>query len=131
LGKAALLEQGNEVTIISYGAGVHWALEVLQKHSHLGADLIDLRTLQPLDTETLYASVHKTGKAIILQEDSSFGGMASEISALLMEHCFESLDAPIQRVSSLDTPIPFEPRLEQQYLSKSRFEEALLTLLAY
>ena len=93
--------------------------------------MIDLRTLQPLDVETLYASVQKTGKAIILQEDSLFGGIASDISALITENCFEYLDAPVKRVGSLETPIPFQGDLENQYLAKSSFEKHLKTLLNY
>ncbi|WP_456437337.1 alpha-ketoacid dehydrogenase subunit alpha/beta [Psychroserpens sp.] len=130
-GKAALLKEGNDVTIISYGAGIHWALETLDSNSDINADLIDLRTLQPLDTETIYNSVRKTGKVIVLQEDSLFGGIASDISALIMENCFEDLDAPVKRVASLETPIPFINQLEDQYMAKGRFEEALKDLLAY
>ncbi|MCF6295346.1 MAG: dehydrogenase E1 component subunit alpha/beta [Flavobacteriaceae bacterium] len=128
-GKAALLKEGNDITIIAYGAAVHWVLETLDKNSGISADVIDLRTLQPLDTETIYNSVKKTGKAIILQEDSLFGGIASDISALIMEHCFEYLDAPVKRVASIETPIPFISQLEDQYLPKSRFESALNELL--
>lgn len=130
-GKASILKQGNDVTIISYGAGVHWALEILDQNPSIKADVIDLRTLQPLDTEAIYNSVKKTGKALILQEDSLFGGVASDISAGLMEHCFEYLDAPVKRVASLETPIPFAKQLEDQYLAKSKFEAALKALLAY
>lgn len=131
LGKAALLKEGNDVTVITYGAGVHWALAVLEKHPEIKADLIDLRTLQPLDKDAIFESVKKTGKVIILQEDSLFGGIASDISAMISEHCFEFLDAPIKRVASLETPIPFAANLEQQYLSKNRFEDQLLALIAY
>ncbi len=131
LGKAALLKEGSQVTIIAYGAAVHWALETLAKNPVVSADLLDLRTLQPLDTEAIYASVKKTGRAIILQEDSLFGGIASDISALIMENCFAYLDAPVQRVASLDSPIPFTKALEDQYLPKGRFEKALLELLEY
>ena len=130
-GKAALLKQGTDVTIISFGAGVHWAMDTLGKHTNIQADLIDLRTLQPLDTETIYASVKKTGRVIILQEDSLFGGMSSDISALIMENCFEHLDAPVKRVGSLESAIPFVKALEDQYLPKERFESSLLELLAY
>lgn len=130
-GKASLLREGNDVTIISFGSAVHWALDTLNTNNTINADLIDLRTLQPLDTETIYASVKKTGKAIILQEDSLFGGIASDISALIMEHCFEYLDAPVKRVASMDTPIPFINQLEEQYLAKGKFEAALKELLAY
>ena len=130
-GKAATLQTGNDVTVIAYGAAVHWALNTLEKHPNIKADVIDLRTLQPLDTDTIYASVKKTGRAIILQEDSLFGGIASDISALIMEHCFEQLDAPVKRVASLDTPIPFINQLEDQYLSRDKFEGELLKLLEY
>ena len=130
-GKASLLEEGSDITIVSYGAGVHWALETLKRHPTIKADVLDLRTLQPLDTAAIYASVKKTGKLIILQEDSLFGGIASDISAMVMENCFEHLDGPIKRVGSLETPIPFNSKLEQQYLAKSRFESDLLELIAY
>ncbi|MEP5254282.1 MAG: dehydrogenase E1 component subunit alpha/beta [Winogradskyella arenosi] len=130
-GKASILKEGESVSIITYGAGVHWALETLEKHPNISADLIDLRTLQPLDSNAIIASVKKTGRAIILQEDSLFGGIASDLSALLMETCFEYLDAPIKRIGSLETPIPFASQLEDQYLGKRKFEKALISLLAY
>ncbi len=131
LGKAALLKEGNQVTVISFGAGVHWALETLSKHPEISADVIDLRTLQPLDTETIFNSVKKTGKCILLQEDTLFGGISSDISAMIMENCFEFLDAPVRRVGSLETAIPFVKPLEDQYLPKVRFEEQLVDLLKY
>ncbi len=131
LGKATLLREGKDLTIIAFGAAVHWALETLELNPHISADLIDLRTLQPLDKETVYASVKKTSKCIILQEDSMFGGIASDISAMIMEDCFEWLDGPVKRVASLDTPIPFTKALEDQYLAKGRFETALQELFAY
>ena len=131
LGKAALLREGNQVTIIAFGAAVHWALETLDKNPSISADVLDLRTLQPLDTEAIFASVKKTGRAIIYQEDSLFGGIASDLSSLIMENCFEFLDAPVQRVASLETPIPFAKALEDQYLPKGRFENALLKLINY
>jgi 2-oxoisovalerate dehydrogenase E1 component len=131
LGKASLLREGKDVTIITYGAGVHWALDTLDQNQEINADLIDLRTLIPLDTETIYNSVKKTGKVIILQEDSMFGGIASDISALIMENCFEYLDAPVKRVASLETPIPFAANLESAYLPKQKFKEILLDLLSY
>ncbi|WP_179344950.1 alpha-ketoacid dehydrogenase subunit alpha/beta [Winogradskyella ursingii] len=130
-GKASLLKEGKNVSIITYGAGVHWALEVLGNNQDISADLIDLRTLQPLDTDAIFESVKKTGRAIILQEDSMFGGIASDLSALIMENCFEYLDAPVKRVASMETPIPFINQLEDQYLAKGRFEKALKTLLQY
>ncbi|WP_273275005.1 alpha-ketoacid dehydrogenase subunit alpha/beta [Maribacter polysiphoniae] len=131
LGKASLLKEGDDISIVSYGAGVHWVLETLEKNKDVQADVIDLRSLQPLDIDAVYDSVKKTGKLIILQEDSLFGGIASDISALVMENCFEYLDAPVKRVASLETPIPFAKTLEDNYLSKGRFESALLQLLAY
>ena len=131
LGKASVLKGGSDITIVSYGLGIHWALDALNSQPQVGADLIDLRTLMPLDMEAVYTSVKKTGKLIILQEDSLFGGIASDISALVMENCFEHLDAPVRRVASLETPIPFAKNLEDNYLPKQRFEKELLALLAY
>ena len=130
LGKAAVLQEGNDMTIITYGAGVHWALEEVAQNP-ISADIIDLRTLSPLDTETIYTSVRKTGKVLILQEDSMFGGMGSDISALISENCFEYLDAPIKRVASLETPVPFAAHLEENYLAKKRFRATLQELLNY
>jgi len=130
-GKAASLREGDDITIVSYGAGVHWALEVLDKHPTIKADLLDLRTLQPLDMEAIYSSVKRTNRLLILQEDSLFGSIASDIAALVMENCFEFLDAPVKRVASLETPIPFAKKLENNYLPKGRFEKELLELLAY
>ena len=131
LGKASLLKEGNNVTIISFGAGVHWALETLAKNPEISADLLDLRSLQPLDREAIYASVKKTNRVIILQEDTLFGGVASDISSMIMENCFEHLDAPVKRVGSLESAIPFMKSLEDQYLPKERFETELLELLKY
>lgn len=129
-GKASLVREGDDLTVVSYGAGVHWAMEVLAKHD-LSVDLIDLRTLQPLDEDAIFSSVRKTGKLIILQEDTLFGGIASDISAIVMENCFESLDAPIKRVGSALTPVPFAKNLEEIYLPKERFEQELLSLAQY
>ena len=131
LGKASVLKEGTDISIITFGAGVHWALETLEKNPNISADLIDLRTLAPLDEDAIFNSVKKTGKAIILQEDNEFGAFGSDLSALIMENCFEVLDGPVKRVSSLATPIPFLPALEQQYLAKERFEDALKDLIAY
>ena len=131
LGKAALLQEGDQATIITYGSGVHWSLEVLEAHTDISIDLLDLRTLQPLDTEAIFASVRKTGRVLLLTEDAAFGSIMSDISALIMENCFESLDAPVRRVASLDTPIPFNKELEAQYLSKQRLEKELKVLLDY
>jgi 2-oxoisovalerate dehydrogenase E1 component len=131
IGKAALIKEGTALTIISYGAPIHWVLEHLENNANIAADVIDLRTLQPLDTETVYHSVKKTGRVLIVQEDSLFGGISSDLSALINEHCFEYLDAPVKRVASLETPIPFEPSLEKQYLGKNRLEKTINELLNY
>lgn len=131
LGKASVLNEGTDISIITFGAGVHWALDTLEKNPDISADLIDLRSLVPLDREAIFNSVRKTGKAIILQEDNEFGAFGSDLSALIMENCFEALDGPVKRVSSIETPIPFLPTLEKQYLAKDRFEEELRILLAY
>jgi|TARA_B110000090_G_scaffold210104_1_gene270095 2-oxoisovalerate dehydrogenase E1 component len=130
-GKASILKEGKDVTIVTYGAGVHWALATLEENRTISADLIDLRSLQPLDTDTVFASVKKTGRVIILQEDSMFGGIASDLSALITENCFEDLDAPVKRCASIETPIPFAKQLENKYLPKIRFVEDLKELLAY
>jgi 2-oxoisovalerate dehydrogenase E1 component len=131
IGKANVIKQGNDISIITYGAGVHWALDTLTKHPEISADLIDLRTLLPLDTDTIIESVRKTGKAIVLHEDTLIGGIGSDISAIIMENCFMYLDAPVKRCASLDTPVPFAIPLEQNFLAKSRFEKQLLELWKY
>ena len=131
LGKASLLNKGDSITIITYGAGVHWMLDILKEQPGLDCDLLDLRTLQPLDTRAIIDSVKKTGKALLLTEDSNFGSIMSDISALIMEECFEFLDAPVRRVASLDTPIPFAAQLEEQYLSRKRLKSTLQELLDY
>jgi 2-oxoisovalerate dehydrogenase E1 component len=130
-GKANLLREGRDVTIITYGFGVHWALEVLNRHPEISADLIDLRTLVPLDKEAIFESVKKTGKAIVLHECTLTGGIGAEISALIHEHCFSYLDAPVVRSGSLDTPVPFASALEWNFLPKSRFEKQLEELVNY
>ncbi|MFI5148563.1 MAG: thiamine pyrophosphate-dependent enzyme [Bacteroidia bacterium] len=130
-GKANLLREGSELTLITYGLGLHWAIEVLDKQKDISCDLIDLRSLLPLDIETILKSVNKTGKALILHEDTLTGGIGGEIAALISEHCFEQLDAPVMRSASLDTPIPFSPQLEQNFLPKERFEKKLLELWKY
>ncbi len=131
IGKASVLRSGDSISVISYGAAIHYAMKVLDNNPDVDVDLIDLRTLYPLDKQSIINSVNKTGKAIILQEDSLFGGLASEISSIIMENCFESLDAPVKRVASLETPIPFESSLENQYLPYDRFEKELIELFNY
>jgi 2-oxoisovalerate dehydrogenase E1 component len=130
-GKARLVKEGKSVSIITYGLGVHWAIELLEAHPEISADLIDLRTLAPLDTEAIYTSVKKTGRAFILHEDTLTGGIGGELSALINEHCFEYLDAPIMREGSLDTPVPMNVDLEINFLPKNRFKEKLMRLIKY
>ena len=131
IGKARRIYEGNDVSIITYGYGVHWAMEALKKMPDISADLIDLRTLSPLDTETIYESVKKTGKVIILHEDTYTGGIGGELSALISEHCFEYLDAPVIRSASFDTPIQMGSELEWDFLPKTRFVEQLKQVVEY
>jgi 2-oxoisovalerate dehydrogenase E1 component len=131
IGKAKLLTEGSDVSIVTYGFGVHWVLETLTEHPEISADLIDLRTLMPWDSETVYKSVKKTGKAIILHEDTLTGGIGGEISASITENCFNYLDAPVIRSAGLDTPVPFAGTLEWNFLPKERFKEQLKNLLRW
>ena len=130
-GKAAYIQEGSDVSIVTYGAAVHWAMEALLEFPELSVDLIDLRTLQPMDIETVFTSVKKTGRVLIINEDSTFGSIASDIAAQIAEECFEYLDAPIKRLGSMETPIPFAQNLENQYLPKNRINEKLKELMAY
>ncbi|MGB5190908.1 MAG: dehydrogenase E1 component subunit alpha/beta [Robiginitalea sp.] len=130
-GKAAHLREGNNLSLITYGAGVHWAQEALDEMGLTGVDLLDLRTLCPLDMEAVFQSVRKTGKALLLQEDTLFGGVMADVAAQIGEHCFESLDAPVKRVGSLEIPVPFARSLEAGFLPQSRLRSALEELLAY
>ncbi len=130
-GKANLVRQGNDVSIITYGLGVHWALEALNENTTISADLLDLRSLAPLDIEAIYNTVKKTGKVIVLHEDTLTGGIGGEICALINEHCFNYLDAPVMREGSLDTPVPMNADLEQNFLAKDRFKQKLNALLKY
>lgn len=131
IGRAHLLREGSDLTIVTFGMGVHWALKALEKHPEISADLIDLRSLVPLDKEAVLDSVRKTNKAIVLHEDTLFGGIGGELSALISETCFEVLDAPVMRCGSLDTPVPFAPALEDEFLASQRFTEKLLELYSY
>ena len=131
IGKAAIVSEGKDFTIITYGAGVHWAKEALTKFPEASAEIIDLRTLLPLDTESIYTAVKKTGKVIVLHEDCMMGGIGGELAALISENCFEYLDAPVIRVASLDTPVPFAVALEEQFLPKERLISAISSLLNY
>ena len=131
LGKVKLLKEGTDLTIVTYGMGVHWALKALDENTNISADLIDLRTLVPLDKAAILDSVRKTGKVIILHEDTVYGGIGGELSAIISEECFEALDAPIMRCGSLDTPVPFAAALEEDFLANKRFTDKLIELYQY
>lgn len=131
IGKANVVNEGTDVSVITYGMGVHWALEAIEENPNISIDLVDLRTLSPLDYDTVFDSVRKTGKALVLHEDCLTGGIGGDIAAMINEHCFESLDAPVKRIASLDTPVPFAPQLEQNFLPIARFKDALKALVGY
>ena len=131
IGKANCIKTGVDVSIITYGMGVHWALEVLKNNPDISADLIDLRTLVPLDKLAVLDSVKKTGRAIVLHEDCMIGGFGADLSAIIADECFEYLDAPVKRSASMDTPVPFAFELEDEFLAKARFETQLKDLLLY
>ena len=131
IGKARLIRQGEQFSIISYGLGVHWAMEYLDAHPELSADLIDLRSLQPWDKDAVKTTVQKTGRVLILHEDTLTNGLGGEISAWIAEHCFEHLDAPVMRCASLDTAIPMNKALEDNFLAKARLGEVVQKLVGY
>ncbi len=131
IGKARKVITGEEISIITYGAGVHWAADYAASHPEISLDILDLRTLLPLDYEAIRDTVIRTGKALILHEDTLTGGIGGEISAWISEHCFEWLDAPVMRCASLDTPVPFAAELEQNFLAKSRLAEMIKKLMQY
>lgn len=131
IGKAATIKEGDDISIITYGAGVHWALEYQEANPAISIHIVDLRSLAPLDYSAIKAAVAQTGKVLILHEDNLVGGIGGEISAWISEHCFELLDAPVLRCASLDTPIPFNLELEKNYMAKSRLEESVKKLLNY
>lgn len=131
IGKAKLVTEGNDLSIITYGMGVHWAVEVLSTMPDIKADILDLRTLLPWDQEAVATTVKKTNRVLILHEDTLTGGIGAEISAWINEHCFTDLDAPVLREASLDTPIPFAPTLEQNFLPKERLKARIEQLLKF
>jgi len=128
IGKAKKIYEGEDITFISYGLGVHWCQEVIQE-MNLDATLLDLRSLLPWDKEAVSLAVKATGKVIIVHEDTLEGGIGGEISAWIGEHCFNYLDAPVMRVGSLDTPIPFNADLEVNFMGKARLKEKVEALL--
>jgi 2-oxoisovalerate dehydrogenase E1 component len=131
IGKAATIQTGSDITIITYGAAVHWAKEYVAAHPEISATILDLRSLVPLDYDAIRTAVQSTGKVLILHEDNLFGGIGAEISAWISEHCFELLDAPVLRCASLDTPIPFNMDLEKNFLAKSRLHATVQQLMEY
>jgi 2-oxoisovalerate dehydrogenase E1 component len=131
IGKARTVQSGEDLSIITYGSGVHWAEDYAAGHTDLSIDILDLRTLAPLDYPAIEASVKRTGKVLVLHEDNLTGGIGGEIAAWIAEHCFTYLDAPVMRCASLDTPIPFNIELEQNYLAKSRLDQYVQKLMSW
>ncbi len=131
VGKAKIIKSGEDITVVTYGMGVHWAREASKKYDNISLDIIDLRTLQPWDKESVEKSVLKTNKVIVLHEDCVTGGIGAEISAWISENCFEHLDAPIVRVGGLDTPVPFRKELEENFMPIERLHKQILKLSKY
>jgi 2-oxoisovalerate dehydrogenase E1 component len=131
IGQASTVRSGSDVTIITYGFGVHWAIEILDKHPEISAELVDLRSLLPWDKEAVIKAVQKTGKVLVLHEDTITGGIGAEIAAVIASECFRNLDAPVVRCGSLDTPVPMSSKLEWNFLPKDRFEKQLVELVNY
>ncbi len=131
IGKARQVCDGEDISIITYGMGVHWATAYAEKHPEISFDIVDLRTLLPLDYDAIRASVQTTGKVLLLHEDTLFGGLGGELAAWIAENCFEWLDAPVVRCASLDTPVPFAIELEQNFMASSRLDAAVQKLINY
>lgn len=131
IGKARTVTSGTDFTIITYGLGVHWATETMSHYPEISAEIVDLRSLMPLDKEAIFQAANKTGKVIVLHEDCLTGGIGGELVALITENCFEQLDAPVLRVASMDTPVPFAVSLEKQFLASERLKEAIDRIMKY
>ncbi len=131
IGKARHVQEGSEISIITYGMGVHWATDYAAKHPEVSIDILDLRTLLPLDFDAIRASVQRTGKVLLLHEDTLVGGIGGELAGWIAENCFEILDAPIVRCASLDTPVPFSVELEQNFMANKRLHDCVQRLLGY
>lgn len=131
IGKASHVRAGDEIAVITYGSGVHWAEDYAAEHPEISIDILDLRTLAPLDYLAIREAVQRTGRVLILHEDTLVGGIGGEIAAWIAEHCFHLLDAPVMRCASLDTPVPFSIELEQNFLAKKRLGETIEKLLEY
>ncbi len=131
IGKAKHIQAGEDISIITYGAGVHWAMEYAEKHPGISIDITDLRSLLPLDYDAIKNAVSRTGKVLILHEDCLTGGVGGEIAAWIAEHCYTLLDAPVMRCASLDSPIPFNIELEKNFMAYSRLGETIGKLIQY
>jgi 2-oxoisovalerate dehydrogenase E1 component len=131
IGKARHVRDGDEVSIITYGAAVHWAEDYAAEHPEISIDILDLRTLLPLDYLAIREAVQRTGRVLILHEDTLVGGIGGEIAAWIAENCFSILDAPVMRCASLDTPVPFSIELEQNFMARSRLDEFVQKLVNY
>ncbi len=131
IGKAKQVRTGNDISIITYGMGVHWALDYANKNTEISIDILDLRTLLPLDYDAIKATVMQTGKVLLLHEDTLTGGIGGELAAWIAEHCFQYLDAPVLRCASLDTPIPFAIELEKNFLANSRLNDTIQKLMSF
>jgi 2-oxoisovalerate dehydrogenase E1 component len=131
IGKARLVQTGDDISIITYGAGVHWAEDYASEHPEISIGILDLRTLLPLDYDAIKLIVRETGKVLIFHEDTLIGGIGGEIAAWISEHCFDYLDAPVMRCASLDTPVPFNIELEQNFLARARLDKYVQKLLNY
>ena len=131
IGKARHVREGDEISIITYGAGVHWAEDYAAEHPEISIDILDLRTLAPLDYLSIREAVHRTGRVLILHEDTLIGGIGGEIAAWIVENCFGILDAPVMRCASLDTPVPFNIELEKNFMAESRIHDSVKKLIEY
>jgi 2-oxoisovalerate dehydrogenase E1 component len=131
IGKARWVQAGDDLSVITYGAGVHWAADYAREHPHVSMDILDLRTLMPLDYDAIRAAVERTGKVLLLHEDTLTGGIGAEVAAWIGEHCFDKLDGPVLRCASLDTPVPFNKELEAHFLAKSRLGQMVEKLMGY
>ena len=131
IGKARSVRSGEDISIITYGSAVHWAVDYADAHPEMSIDILDLRTLAPLDYLAIRQSVEKTGRILILHEDTLISGIGGEIAAWIGENCFQWLDAPVMRCASLDTPVPFAISLEQNFLAKARLDGVLQKLYNY
>ena len=131
IGKARKVADGNDISVITYGSGVHWITDYSKQHPDISFDIVDLRSLLPFDKEAIRETVARTGKVLVFHEDTLTGGIGGEIAAWIAEHCFKNLDAPVVRCASLDTPVPFNMDLEKNFMALSRLDESVKKLLAF